>query len=190
MTAVVKKTLAVLGLGVALAAPAVQAGGSLDLSLSNDDFRFAWDATQANSGLHLNLAWLHHEDDGDMLEAGVHVVDVRPGKRNLYIGIGAKLHAVDTDWFDAGGVGVGGFFRYAFPANRDVSLAGYGYYAPSVLSFSDADNIINADLRLQYSMIPTARLFVGYRYVGIRLDGGGSRYELGDGVHAGLSIDF
>ncbi len=70
MTAVVKKTLAVLGLGAALAVPAVQAGGSLDLSLSNDDFRFAWDATQANSGMHVNLAWLHNEDDGDMLEAG------------------------------------------------------------------------------------------------------------------------
>lgn len=190
MTAVLKKTLAALAVSGALLAPQAQAGGSLDLSLSNDAFRFAWDATQSNSGMHLNLAWLHHEEEGDMLEAGVHVVDVRPSTRNLYIGIGAKLHLVDTDWFDAGGVGVGGFFRYAIPANRDVSVAGYAYYAPPVLSFSDAENMINTDVRLQYSMIPTARLFVGYRYVGIRLEGASKRYELGDGLHAGLTIDF
>src|SRR5690606_39347190 len=97
--------------------------------------------------------WLHHEDDGDMLEAGVHVVDVRPGKRNLYIGIGAKLHAINTDWFDAGGVGVGGFFRYAFPANRDVSVAGYGYYAPSVLSLDRKSEEHTSELQSREKLV-------------------------------------
>lgn len=189
MTVGIKNTVSALVLGAALI-PAVQAGGSLDLSLANDDFRIAFDATQANSGVHVNAAWLHHETDGDMVSGGLHVVDVRPASRNLYVGIGATLHLINTDWFDAAALGVGGFFRYAFPAQRDLAVAGYLYYAPSVLAFSDAKNLINSDVRLQYSVIPSARLFVGYRYVGVGLEGTNKRYELGDGLHAGLSIDF
>ncbi len=190
MTATYKHTLAALALGFACVTPAVQAGGSLDLSLADDAVRVAWDATRAGSGMHVNLAWLHHEEEGDLVSGGLHVVDVRPSKRNLYIGVGAKLQAFNTDDYDGAAVGVGGFFRYAFPANRDVSLAGYGYYAPPVLSFSDAENMVNMDLRLQYSLIPTARIYAGYRYVSISLENVSKRYELGDGLHAGLTIDF
>lgn len=166
------------------------AGGSIDLSLANDKFRIAYDATDASSGLHINAAWLHHEDDGDMLSAGLHVVDTRPGQRNLFIGVGVNLALFHTDWEDGGGVGVGGFFRYSFPAMRDLGVAGYVYYTPSVLAFSDTKNMINSDIRLQYSVIPTARIYAGYRYVALKMEDVRGRYELGDGFHVGATIDF
>ena len=72
-------------------APAANAGGSLDISLSDDVARLGYDATQMGSGLHVSLAGLYDDDKGEMLSAGLHVVDVRPSTSNLYIGVGAKL---------------------------------------------------------------------------------------------------
>lgn len=174
-----------------LALPALaQAGGSLDISLADDVARVAYDATQMGSGLHINLAALHHEDDGDMVSAGLHVVDVRPSTSHMYIGVGAKIFVFTTDDFDGAAMGVGGFFRYTLPANNDISVAGYAYYAPPVVSFSDAENMINSDIRLQFSLLPTARIYAGYRYNSIRIEDFNDRYKLGDGAHFGLTIDF
>ncbi|MAD46872.1 MAG: hypothetical protein CMI02_11115 [Oceanospirillaceae bacterium] len=177
-------------------APAANAGGSLDISLSDDVARLGYDATQMGSGLHVSLAGLYDDDKGEMLSAGLHVVDVRPSTSNLYIGVGAKLFAYSTDrsdrYDDYSGLalGVGGFFRYSFASAPDVSLAGHAYYAPPVISFADTDNMIVSDLRLQFSLLPTARVYAGYRYNGIRLEDVDNRYKLGDGAHLGLTIDF
>src|SRR5690554_2930809 len=187
----IKKSALVLTT-MAMAIPAANAGGSVDLSLSNKSFRAGYGATAVQSGVHFDAAWLHHEDEGNMAELGFHVVEARPSSRNIYIGIGAKLHVAHLDRMDkdTGAVGVGGFFRYGLPVNPDVGIAGYIYYAPSVLSFSDTENMINSDLRLQYSVIPSARVYAGYRYVGIRLEGPSKRHKLGNGFHLGLTIDF
>jgi len=177
-------------------APAAMAGGSLDISLSDDVVRLGYDATQMGSGLHVSLAGLHDADKGDMISAGLHVVDVRPSTSNLYIGVGAKIFAYSTDSADhyddysGAAMGVGGFFRYSIPAAPDVSVAGYAYYAPSVISFGDTENMVVSDLRLQFALLPTARIYAGYRYNGISLDNVDRRYKLGDGAHLGLTIDF
>lgn len=177
---------------VASMACSAQAGGSLDVSLSNEAFRVGYDATHARSNLHLGASWLHHMDEGDMAALGLHVVDTRPGARNVYVGVGLMAHAAHLDLIDedAGGVGVGAFWRYAIPANRDFSFAGYAYYAPTVLAFSDTKNLINTDFRLQYSLIPSARVYAGYRYVSFKLENYRKRYELADGFHGGISLDF
>ncbi|WP_430462056.1 YfaZ family outer membrane protein [Thalassolituus sp. LLYu03] len=180
---------ALLALAATFAAPA-QAGGSLDISLADDVVRLGYDATQMGSGLHVSFAGLHHEDDGDMLSAGLHVVDVRPSTSHMYIGVGAQAFVFSTDDYDGSALGVGGFFRYSFPAAPDVSLAGYAYYAPPVVSFMDAENMIVSDLRLQFSLLPTARIYAGYRYNSIRIEDIDKRYKLGDGAHFGLTIDF
>lgn len=185
-------TAAALLLGTAVLAPQAYAGGTADLSLSNDTFRLAFDATRVGSGVHINAAWLHDEDKGEMGTVGFHVVEVKPRNRNLYIGIGGNanfvhIHGIEKD---TGAIAVGGFFRYALPTVPDVSLAGYAYYAPKVLSFADTENMVNTDFRVQYSLIPSARAFVGYRYAGYRLEDSSKRYKIGDGLHIGLSLDF
>lgn len=187
----IKNTVLALSV-VAVTLPVAHAGGAVDLSLSNKSFRAGYGATMTQSGVHFDAAWLHHEDDGDMAELGFHVVEARPSSRRTYIGVGAKLHLAHLSEVkeDIGAVGVGGFFRYSLPVHPDLGVAGYLYYAPSVLSFSDAENMFNTDLRLQYSIIPSARVYAGYRYVGIRLEDSSKRHKLGNGLHLGLTIDF
>lgn len=176
-----------------VAATGANAGGSLDLSLSDEVVRAAYDATKVGSGLHVSLDVLHHTDDGDMASVGAHVVDVRNSDSNLYIGVGGKVYSFATRGakdYSGGGIGLGGFFRYRLPQLQEVSIAGYAYYAPPVVSISDAENLVDTDIRVQYSLIPTARVYVGYRYTGIRLEDVKDRFELGDGAHLGLKIDF
>ncbi len=181
--------LIVLAAGGMTAATA-SAGGALDLNLSDKAVRVAYDGAQQNSGLHINLSALHHTDDGDMVGAGVHVVNVREANSPVYLGVGVKAFAFTTDDFDGGALGIGGLFRYSLPVNSDISLAGYAYYAPTVVSFGDAENMINSDWRVQYAVIPNARVYTGYRYNSISMDGLDDRYEFADVFHVGLTLDF
>lgn len=167
-----------------------QAGGSLDISLSDTSARVGWDATRMDTGLHLNAALLHESDDGDMVSGGVHVVDVRNPNSDLYIGVGANLYGVFTDDHDGGAVGVGGFARYNFPFNRDFGISGHAYYAPPVVSFADVSNMVDADIRLKYNILPTAHLYTGFRMTSFKFEDRGGRYKLADGLHFGLRLDF
>ena len=133
------------------------AGGTLDLSLSDTTARIAWDATQVSSGMHLNAAYMHGSEEnaeGDLISAGLHVVDVRKSQSRLYMGIGGNVYVFSSDETTGGALGVGGFFRYGLPFNPDLAVSGYAYYAPPVVSFSEVENMFDADLRLQYSVIP------------------------------------
>jgi hypothetical protein len=180
------------------AASAANAGGALDVSLADEAVRLAYDATQAGSGMHVNLSGLHHTHEGNIIGAGLHAVDMRNRNPNLFIGVGAKLFAFETgdledsngDAFTGSALAVGGFFRYRIPVQPDFSLAAYAYYAPPVVSFGDADNFINTDWRVQYNLIPAARIYGGYRYNSINLEGVRKDYELGEGWHVGLTMDF
>ena len=168
----------------------VHAGGSLDLSLSDDNVRLAYDATQLSTGMHLNAAVLHNSSDGDIISGGVHVVDVRNNQSDLYIGVGGNAYAVITDNADGAAIGVGGFFRYSMPFNRDLALAGYAYYAPPVISFSEVENMVDSDIRIQYNLLPTAHLYTGFRYTSVQFENANRRYKIGEGLHLGFKLDF
>lgn len=168
----------------------VQAGGSLDISLADTTARLGWDATRMDTGLHVNAALLHESTEGNMISGGVHVVDVRNPNSDLYIGVGANVYGVFTDDYDGAAIGVGGFARYNFPFNRDFGVDGHIYYAPPVVSFADVGNMVDADIRLKYNILPTAHLYTGFRMTTIQFEERGGRYKLADGMHFGLRLDF
>lgn len=167
------------------------AGGTIDFSLSDDSARLAIDAAKLGSGLHLAVGLQHDQDKGDIASLAAHVVDVRDHNRQLYLGVGGNLYAIKADNDEEGAtIGVGGFFRYAFDSVKDLSLAGYGYYAPPVVSFGDVRNLYDVDFRVQYHLIPTARIFVGYRDTAIAFEDISDRTNLGSGYHFGIKLDF
>lgn len=166
------------------------AGGSIDLSLSNDSARLEYDATKVGSGLHISAGIQHHVDDGELISLGLHVVDVRTPNSPLYLGVGAKLFGFQNDYVDGGALGVGGFFRYQIPNVPDLSAAGYAYYAPKVVSFDATENLTDADIRLQFGLLPTARVYVGYRYSSVDIENYRKTFKLEEGIHFGLKVDF
>lgn len=173
-----------------LAAGQAAAGGSLDLSLSNDTARLEYDAAKVGSGLHVSASVQHHEEDGDLVGIGAHVVDVREPDSPLYLGVGGKVFAFKEDDFDGGALAVGGFLRYQVPQVPDLSFAGYVYYAPQVVSFNDTENLLDSDVRVQFSLLPTARVYTGYRYSRVKIEDVKKNVELEQGIHFGLKVDF
>lgn len=167
-----------------------QAGGSLDISLADTSARVGWDATRVSSGMHLNLGLLHETDEGDLANVGLHVVDIRKLNANLYIGVGGNAYVFNSDDNDGAAVGVGAFFRYKIPAYPEVSIAGHAYYAPPVVSFSDIENMVDMDVRVQYSVLSSAHAYIGLRGTSLKFEDNDDREGLGDGVHLGLRLDF
>ncbi len=166
------------------------AGGSIDLSLANDSARLAYDATKVGSGLHISASAMHHEDDGDLISLGLHVVDMREPNSPLYIGVGGRIFGFKNGDVDGGALGVGGFYRYNFSQVPGLSTAGYLYYAPSVVSFDNTENLTDADVRIQYALLPTARVYTGYRYSRYELEDVNKAFMLEEGLHFGLKVDF
>ncbi|MFT7409504.1 MAG: hypothetical protein ACI9EX_000075 [Oleispira sp.] len=185
------KALQVLFLGglLSISMPSL-AGGSLDLSLANDSARLGYDAAKVGSGLHISASIMHHEDDSDLLALGMHVVDMREPNSPLYMGIGGKVFAFKSGDIDGGALGVGGFFRYNISQAPGLSTAGYLYYAPSVVSFNDTEDLTDADIRIQYGLLPTARVYMGYRYSRAKIENIKQAFMLEQGIHFGLKVDF
>jgi hypothetical protein len=166
------------------------AGGSIDISLSNDSARLEYDAAKVGSGLHVSASAMHHEEDGDLISLGLHVVDVREPNSPLYLGVGGRIFGFKNGDVDGGALGVGGFYRYQINQVPGLSTAGYVYYAPSVVSFDNTENLADADVRIQYALLPTARVYMGYRYSRYKLEGISKVFMLEEGVHFGLKVDF
>lgn len=166
------------------------AGGSIDLSLSNDSARLEYDAAKVGSELHISASAMHHVENGDLISLGLHVVDVREPNSPLYLGLGARIFGFKDGEVDGGALGVGGFFRYQIPKAPGLSTAGYVYYAPQVVSFDATENLTDADIRIQYALLPTARVYMGYRYSSVNIEGIDRTLMLEEGIHFGFKVDF
>lgn len=168
----------------------VFAGGSIDVSLASDSARLEYDAAKVGSGLHVSASIQHHETEGNLGSLGAHVVDVREPNSPLYLGIGGRVFGYVSGDYDGGALGLGGFFRYNIPKTKGVSLAGYAYYAPSVVSFGDTQSLVDTDVRIQYALLPTARVYMGYRFSQVEIEQTNEDIQLEKGIHFGLKADF
>jgi hypothetical protein len=85
----------------------------------------------------------------------------------LQAAIGGRTGWVNGD--DSGQDGVplalGGYLEYTFPRLSRVSLRGDAWYAPDALCAGDLDKYQDYTLRLAYSLLEQADLYVGVRYV-------------------------
>ena len=174
-------------IGLMLSA-SVFAGGSLDLSINDQTAGLEYDATRMGSPMHVSAGILHHEEDGNLISAGLNAVDVREPNSSLRIGIGGKVYGYFTDPGDGGALGIGGFARYAPPELNGVGFGGHAYYAPSVLSFSGTENMVDVALRVEYMLLPTAMVYLGYRYVEANEED--LEIEVANNGHFGLKINF
>lgn len=193
---VIKKVAVVLG---AISSMSAYSGGSVDLSLSNDAVRLGYDAAMVDSGAHFNVNGLHHIDDGDMAAVGFHVVGQRDASSPFYVGLGGQIMASqynhkekdkDNKKYFSVGLGIGGFMRYNFPFHEPLGISTHVYYSPRVITFADSKSMLDADIKIQYSVIPSAHAYVGYRYNATELEKLKDWSVIDDGLHVGVRLNF
>ncbi len=85
----------------------------------------------------------------------------------LQIGIGFKLNYSSAGAYDFVALPLGLEARYRLPLNTIVPLyvASKIYYAPSVLSFSDADSYFEWKANVDIEVIERGLITLGYRYI-------------------------
>jgi hypothetical protein len=178
-----------LALGV-LAAPAEVRASELEFDLSDTAARFDFRFPVTTTGLHADVGILHHEDDGDMVFAGLQMVDDAGGGAEPFtVGLGVRAVALDASSVDGSAVAIGGFFRWVMPDYNRFAFGGYAYVAPSVTSFDDMERYLEYGLRAEYRVMKSAALYLGYRDVSADFVGGVDA-TIDDGLHAGISFEF
>lgn len=180
-----------LALGVSLTATA----DTLDINLSGDAAKISFIRPLPPEGLEAGAGVLRHNDDGEILEAELHLVDrPEPGRDALVLGIGGKLPLVMDDARDADGsaLAIGGKLRWTLPNYNRAAVAGSLYYAPSATSLSDLDGYEEYSLRGEFQILEDANVYLGYRHIELSYDGDGfgADREFEEGIYAGFNVNF
>lgn len=144
---------------------------SFDINLSSDAAQFKYGSHVGGTNFgrsEMNIGFLFNEDDAYLAEIGLLVIDEAGSKTpGLELGVGPKFWFGGSDDADVdiSGIGLGGQLRYK---NMRYPRIIYGFslfYAPGIVSFMDADNILEYDLRVEYELLPTANVYVGIRSI-------------------------
>ncbi len=147
-------------------------GQTLDINLSDTSAQFkygnrvggsVYGRTETSYGL------LYNDDKRTVVDAGLQITDVAGSKApGLEVGAGPKLYYVDADTRTAGAIGLGGLLRYKFPSVQRVVFMANLYYAPGIVTFMDAENLLEYNAQIGYELLPTADVYIGYRRIKVK----------------------
>lgn len=194
--------------GVLMLASASSVGAAgVDLALSDETANLAvlFNPYQFNQGggSELVLGGFVTESGDNLLRATMMARGKRQSGNSVYsLGAGFRMvygeleidEAIAIDGADAekvGALGLGFQMGVLLASSRytPIELIGEAFLAPSITSFTDAEQYSEIGARLQVEVIPQARAYLGYRrlsfdtndYNGLRVD---------SGFHLGLNISF
>ncbi|WP_455205069.1 YfaZ family outer membrane protein [Kaarinaea lacus] len=177
---------------VGFSAPATSA--SFDINLSDKSVQGKYAMAIGGSAIgrtELSFGVLYNDDDGSnyLGEVGLMVIDVAGSKApGLEIGVGGKLYFADATNGDAVALGLGGHMRYKFTAMPRMNIGLVGLYAPSIVSFADADYMYELGASIGYELLPTANIYVGYRHIRADFDKGAQSID--ETMMLGLKMSF
>lgn len=188
-----RKLLPVLG-AIVLSSSAYGANDSnIDIDLSDQVLRLAYEGPFRNTDLNTNFSYLHHEGGANAISAGVNVTGLsKASSGGQKTGIGAKFVAFDADGFNGGSIALGGYFRHTLATANLISLRADAYYSPSVVSFGDTDKYWEFSFRMEYTIMDNASVFAGWRNMEVdaQVDYYSADVELQQGGFLGLSLLF
>jgi hypothetical protein len=192
-----KKIAAIL----VIATFATQANGrGFDLRLADETAEILYlteSSTFGYGGADVGMGVLFNENDDLMFSGAVMVSGHGAGNnRALKFGAGAKfVFALLDDRNNTladeefGALAIGGQVRYVVPSSTPVAFLAEGFIAPSIVSFSGADQYTEYRFAIELEVTPSARAYVGYRNIEFEMENG-LEIELDDDPHIGVRIEF
>jgi len=160
------------------------------LRLSDDSVHGQVNLSNNASNLDFGAGYMYHEGSRHIINIDLHSKgQTAIGNLPTTVGVGVQLTGYDVDDFEGGAVGLGGFARLNMPEVPGLSFEGALHYAPSILSFSDSEDLTRLRIQANYRLIQTADVFAGYHYLNTDIDGG-SDFTLDEGVFVGMKLMF
>lgn len=129
----------------------------------------------------LAIGLLFSDDRDIVVEAGLMIpglgqgglaADVIPGPISVRFGARAYGALLSDPSDDVFGIAPGAEARYTLPTGLPMTAVANVFYAPDIIVFGDADDIVDFNARLEVQFVERATGFVGYRLLTFDRDAG------------------
>lgn len=166
----------------------------LDLALSEDtaSVEFRMDSNLIGTGgSEFSIAGVFNQTDDFVSSVGLLMRGMAAGDLPYHFGLGGRLYLAHLDRPDEDipALALGGEGAYIIPGNMPSALVGELYYAPSVSTFNDGEDLLDVRLRFELEVVPSAKAFIGYRNVVVGIKDRPS-YDVDENIHGGIRIQF
>ena len=166
----------------------IEVNGNIDLGeLNQSDYPDAY---------FLTLGFLdvdNKESTDPLLSAGFMLRQDITGMDDLRFGIGFKGTYTKVASAKHAAIPINAELAYTLPLDiaMPISISSGLSYAPSVLSFKDADKYFEGRLEASIQIIEQGSLFVGYRKIDLDFDSNaGGDYTYNDSAYIGFKVRF
>jgi hypothetical protein len=184
-------TLALLESPVVRAADETEKEGAraaeAELALSNDtlDVRYLDRMKAGDDHRLVGGVFLGEKRDLVLSAAAMFPVDLGT---HFELSVGPQLYAalLNDENEDVMAVSVGAELRYFLDSKHRVAASGQAYYAPDILSFGAADNLVDLSARVEYQLSSRVNTFAGMRWFRFDLTEGRGRRTLQEEVFVGI----
>jgi len=171
-------------------------GRQLDFNINSDTAQVgvqgALSLTEfGRSGFNVSVLFADRKpEDNVLFEAGLAVAgEAGTDAPGLEFGVGLSVLGGQVGSADVGALELGGGVRYAPPSySRFFVAVGIGY-APQIVTFNDADEVLRTLVRLGYELLPEAQIYLGYREWQFELTDG-TEVQGDKGGHFGVTFRF
>jgi hypothetical protein len=193
-----KKLLITLALSVSLFA---QHDASVNLNSDDIEVNGNIDLGELNQSDYPNIYFLtlgfldvdNRESTDPLLQAGFKLRQDVTGVKGLRFGLGFKGTHTEVGNHKHSAIPLGVELAYTLPINSAIPIiiSGSLDYAPSVLSFKDADSYMEKRVELGVQIVEQATIFVGYRKIDTDFETRhGGDYTYNDTGYIGFKIRF
>ena len=171
--------------------------GNLNIQLGSESGRFLY-ASEAFAGrfgpVDMEFALFFNDEEDYLGHIGM-LVRNDTMDNPFVISVGTRLYYGDVGNAPAqpdatvGGIALGGEVLF-IPDN--LGGLGFGmhlYYVPGIVAFSDADDMIEYGVRLEYAITQQASVYIGYQKIEVGLENGVD-LEIDSSSHIGISLRF
>ncbi len=186
-------TIAILLLGffaslpvMAQQAPAAEDRGAAEAALSNDTILLRYyDDIEGTERRLMGSGFLSEERD-IVLSAGM-LWPVELGKY-FDISVGPQLYAalLEEENQDVMAVSIGAELRWFMDPSHRFAIAGQAFYAPDILTFGSADNLVDLSARAEMRLSDRVIAFAGMRWFEFDLTDGSGKRTLQDEIFVGV----
>lgn len=176
------------------ASTSIATAADFEAALSQDtaQFTFRSDSSLIGwGGSDLAVGLFFNEANDYVLDASLMQMRQASKETPLTFGVGVKayLGQLDDPDQDVFAFAIGGEVRYTIPGTMPMAVYARGFYAPSITSFSGAEELIDYQFGYQIEALPQTTAFIGIRHFEIDTDDGS--YVLDDDqVQIGVRLTF
>ncbi len=189
----IKVTLLILTLLTSALPTTSLFAGEIDFNVGPDAARFTYSKPVGSADYgqkNATFGVLYNKDDNFFVDAALHIIDGAGSKfPGMELGIGPKAYLGQTNTEEYLTIGFEAIGNYRLRNLNRFILSGYGYFAPSIISFIDADELWEIHFRASYELIPSASVYIGYRKIRAKVNVKTER-TIDDEFHFGIKMDF